>query len=343
MHSSNQARKNPLPFTDPSGIPIGQTQSGILHSFRRGGAIYQETSIHELKEETFSTLRIYIIIPAHNEGRLLEEALQSLVNQSRLPEKLVLVNDHSTDNTGSIMNDFADRYEWIGMIDRKSSADHLPGSKVIEAFNEGLASVDEDFDIICKFDADIVFPRNYLERISDEFESDSSIGIAGGIPYIEVNGEWKFENIASRDHVRGPVKAYRKACFEAIGGLRSAVGWDTLDVLLAEYHGWQVRTLKDLHVKHLKPTGKSYRKSTKLLQGQALYRMRYGLLLSFIALTKSSFQRKQLSFLHNGLYGYLKARSEKQEFLVNKEEGQFIRSLRWKNIRLKLNPFRKKN
>ncbi|KKL76326.1 hypothetical protein LCGC14_2045980, partial [marine sediment metagenome] len=45
--------------------------------------------------------------------------------------------------------------------------------------------------------------------------------------------------------------------------------------------------------------------------------------------------RKLLAFKDN-LYGFLKARKAGLPFLINEEEGKFVRKLRWKNIKQKL-------
>ena len=263
-------------------------------------------------------------------------ALNSIVEQSRIPDKLVLVNDHSTDNTLSIMKEYAGRYEWISVIDRESSEDHLPGSKVIEAFYEGFSTLDDEYDIICKFDADIILPQNYFEEIIKLFKEDSSLGITGGILYITKNDEWVYEPIASKEHVRGPIKAYRKACFKDIGGLRKSVGWDTLDVLLAHYNDWNVMTDHELQVKHLKPTGTTYTRKARFLQGMALYKMRYGIVLAVIALLKGAGKRKNMMYFIHGFSGFLKALFIKEPFLVSKNEGEFIRRFRWTAIKSKI-------
>ena len=74
--------------------------------------------------------------------------------------------------------------------------------------------------------------------------------------------------------MRGPIKAYRAECFNDINALKSSIGWDTVDVLLAQKKGWLVYTDKDLIVKHLKPTGQKYSLNSKMLQGESLYKMR---------------------------------------------------------------------
>lgn len=279
---------------------------------------------------------IYIVIPAHNEEDSIESTLESIVNQSFLPKKVVVVNDNSTDQTSEIISRYVDKYSWISLLNIESSSEHIPGSKVVQAFNKGKATLDEDYDIICKFDADLIFPEHYLETIIELFQSDPTIGIAGGLPFINVKNEWVFENIAKKDHVRGPIKAYRKACYKAIGGLRSSIGWDSVDVLLAQYFGWKVMTDKELHVKHLKPTGMTYHSSAKYLQGEALYKMRFGVILTIIASLKSALKRQRVSSFFNSIRGYNKAKRERKEFLVNDEQGRFIRKLRWKNIRQRL-------
>ncbi|WP_055447820.1 glycosyltransferase [Lacinutrix mariniflava] len=278
-------------------------------------------------------MKIYIVIPAHNEEDCIALMLESLTNQTLLPKKVVVVNDNSTDTTQNIINSFSTKNNWIESITIQSSIEHIPGSKVINAFYKGLETLDSDYDIICKFDADIILPKNYLESIVSIFQSDKKIGIAGGLAYIEKNGEWIYETVSSKNHVRGPFKAYRKECFKAIGGLKQSIGWDTVDILLAQYYGWSVKTNQTLHVKHLKPTGKSYSKKSALLQGEAFYKMRYGFLISVIAALKKSINNQDFSILANDLKGYSKARRKKKAFIVSEAEGQFIRKIRWKGIK----------
>ena len=56
-------------------------------------------------------------------------------------------------------------------------------------------------------------------------------------------------------HVRGATKIYRRAAWEAIGGLLPSPGWDTLDELKANMLGWKSYSFKELPVCQLKPTG----------------------------------------------------------------------------------------
>ncbi|MBU2949524.1 glycosyltransferase family 2 protein [Tamlana agarivorans] len=281
-------------------------------------------------------MNFYIIIPAHNEETSIGLTLESLVNQTLLPKRVVVVNDNSTDKTQSIVNAFAEKHPFISLVNSKSSNKHLPGSKIINAFYKGFETLDESYDVICKFDADLIFPKQYLEQLASHFKANPKLGMAAGFCYIEKNKDWVLENLTNKDHIRGALKAYKKACFEEIGQLKPSMGWDTVDELLAKYYGWDILTDESLHVKHLKPTGISYNNSSKYLQGEAMYKMRYGFLITLISAGKLAFKKKSLTLFKDYLAGYFKAKKHQIGFLVSEEEGQFIRNLRWKGMRSKL-------
>ena len=280
-------------------------------------------------------MKVSIIIPVYNEQGFIKKSIQSIINQTTKPQKVIYVNDSSTDETRNIIKEFSDKHEWIDLIDHESKQEHAPGSKVVEAFNFGLKNLNSSYDIICKFDADIILPKNYLERVINIFSKNNNVGIAGGNLYIFKRGKWLYEKIAAKSHVRGPIKAYRHKCFKEINGLKSSIGWDTVDVLLAQKKGWKIYTDKSLVVKHLKPTGHKYSIKSKILQGQSLYIMRFGAVLSILSLLKSSINNCTPSKLLFGSIGYLNALFKQKPFIVTKEEGYFIRKFRWNVIRKK--------
>ena len=281
-------------------------------------------------------MKYYVVIPAHNEEKFIELTLNSLINQSVLPSKIVVVNDNSTDHTQNIVNDFISKNKTISIINKSSEAIHLPGSKVILAFHDGLKSLDHDYDFIVKADADLIFPENYFEAIINIFQSDNQIGMAGGFAYIQKNNQWVLENLTDKDHIRGAFKAYRKKCFQDIGGLKPAMGWDTLDELLSKFYGWKVTTDHNLKVKHLKPTGANYNKTARFKQGEAFYTLGYGLWITAIASAKLSVRKQKPLLFFDYLQGFLQAKSSKKQMLVNREQAKFIRKYRWKKMLQKL-------
>ena len=280
-------------------------------------------------------MRFYIVIPAHNEADFIGRTLHSLINQSLRPAKIVVVDDHSSDATASIVTDLSKQYPWISLVSNSSTEAHLPGEKIITAFYKGFESLDSKYDVVCKFDADVIFPQNYLETLAQHYTNNPKLGMVAGHCYIEKQGHWVFENIASKNHVRGPIKSYRKKCFEQIGGLKISIGWDTIDELLGIYRGWEFETDATLHVKHLKPTGANYNKSAKYLQGTALYKMRYGFILAFLSALKLAYKKRRITLFWNYISGYIKAYNQNEAFLIDKDQGAFVRAYRWKNIRRK--------
>ncbi|GAA4805610.1 glycosyltransferase family 2 protein [Litoribaculum gwangyangense] len=277
-------------------------------------------------------MKFYIIIPAHNEKDFIALTIDSLINQTLLPKQLVVVNDNSTDNTQEIVEAYAVKHSWISLVNSKSSNEHLPGSKIINAFYKSFDNLDDDYDVICKFDADLIFPENYLEKLALHFKNHENLGMVSGFCYIEKNGDWILENLTRKDHIRGALKAYKKDCFLEIGKLKPSMGWDTVDELLAKYYGWEILTDESLKVKHLKPTGISYNKGSKYLQGEAMYKMRYGFVITFISALKLAYKKQSFSLFKDYISGYFKAKKRKIDFLVSEEEGKFIRDLRWKGM-----------
>jgi glycosyltransferase involved in cell wall biosynthesis len=281
-------------------------------------------------------MKYYVVIPAHNEEAFMALTLQSLVEQTVLPAKAVIVNDNSTDKTTDIVLAFAEKHPWISLVNKTSDAIHLPGSKVIQAFQKGLETLDDHYDIMVKIDADLIFPSNYFETIIRHFQSDERVGMVGGFCYIEKNGEWILENLTDKDHIRGALKAYRKETFQQIGGLKPAMGWDTVDELLCKFYQWKVVTDETLKVKHLKPTGASYNKMARYKQGEAFYTLGYGFFITSIASLKLAMRKGKPLLFIDYIKGFWKAKSTNKPLLVTKEQAQFIRNYRWKKMKEKL-------
>lgn len=283
-------------------------------------------------------MRILIIIPAHNEEIFIEKCINSLLEQHRLPAQIVIVNDNSTDKTEEIIDNYSRKHPIITKVNTTSSKEHLPGSKVVQAFENGLATVNlEDFDLICKYDADLIFPKDYLETISKSFEN-AKVGMASGYiyEYQESSDSWELNHPMNKEHIRGALKAYSVLCFTKIGGLKNSIGWDTVDELLALYYGFEVKTIDHLHVKHLRPTGNLYNKKARKMQGEAMYKMRYGFTLTFLSSLKMALAQKKFTTLTNNLAGYFECKRKKVPYMISDPEGTFIRQYRYNGIFKKL-------
>jgi glycosyltransferase involved in cell wall biosynthesis len=285
-------------------------------------------------------MKFLIIIPAHNEEENILPCLESLKNQTFQDFKCVIVNDGSTDKTQEIVEDFIKSVTLSGVealsfkvLNLKRSK-HQPGAKVVRTFDKGLETENlENFDVVCKFDADIIFPENYLEKVNEVYEKNPKAGMVSGLVYIEKNGEWVFENLSSKNHVRGPIKSYRKELFLKMKGLRAVLGWDNIDVMLCKMHGFETVTIKELWVKHLRPTAYKYKSQKAQKLGEYFYNIGLNFPLAAISSAKSSLKNKSVSEFFITMKSFLK---QKNPRVLSQEEIAFIRNLRWKEIKRKL-------
>ena len=288
-------------------------------------------------------MKFLLIIPTHNEEKNILFTLKSLAEQTFQDFLCVIVNDGSTDKTREIVEEFIQSNSKF-KIQNLAVSKHEPGAKVVRTFNKGLESVDlNDFEIICKFDADIIFPPNYLKRINEIYKDDPKAGMVSGLVKIKKSifekklafdfkdekKQWKFENLSSRNHVRGPIKSYRKECFMDMNGLRPVLGWDNIDVMLAKKNGWEIITIKDLWVKHLRPTAFQYKNQKAEKLGEYFYNIGLNLPLAIISSGKSSVKNQSFSEFFATMKSFLKQKGERK---LSNEEIQFIRKLRWSEM-----------
>ena len=196
-----------------------------------------------------------IITPVRDEEQYIESTIASLRCQTVKPRQWVVVDDGSTDRTGTILDRHAAECPWMHVVHRPNRGFRKAGGGVIEAFYAGCRELrHNDWQFIVKLDGDLTLPENYFEKCFEHFANDPKLGLGGGDLYHEIDGREKLE-ANPKFHVRGATKIYRRACWEAIGGLCQAPGWDTIDEVKANMLGWRSRSFSDLHVLHHRFTG----------------------------------------------------------------------------------------
>ena len=196
-----------------------------------------------------------IITPARDEEQYVAATIESVSKQTIRPVEWVIVDDGSTDRTGSIIDQYENQYPWIHVIHRPNRGFRKPGGGVVEAFYDGYHALrHDDWEFIVKLDGDLTFAPDYFEQCFQQFHQEPRLGIGGGEIYHNVGGKLKLE-VNPRFHVRGATKIYKRDCWEAIGGLWSAPGWDTVDEVKAIMLGWKTYSFRDLRVLHHRLTG----------------------------------------------------------------------------------------
>ena len=200
-----------------------------------------------------------VISPVRNEADYLGFTIASLQNQTVRPAIWVIVNDGSSDETSQIAKAAAQQFDWIHVVDREDRGYRKPGGGVVDAFYDGYAHIaTTEWQYVVKLDGDLTLAENYFEQCLGRFQKDAKLGIGGGTVCKKVNGELLPEStIAPTFHVRGATKIYRRPCWEQIGGLIRAPGWDTVDEVKANMLGWVTYSFPEIKVHHHRPAGQA--------------------------------------------------------------------------------------
>lgn len=205
------------------------------------------------------TLTYVLVTPARNEAAFLEQTIESVVNQTYLPARWVIVSDGSTDGTDEIVEKYAARYPWIKLV-RMSERKERDFAGKVGAFNAGYEQVREiDFQIIGNLDADITFEPEYFGFLLGKFAANSRLGVAG-TPFREESRQYDYR-FSSIEHVSGACQLFRRACFEEIGGYTpiKTGGIDLVAVITARMRGWETRSYPEKVCLHHRKVGTAKR------------------------------------------------------------------------------------
>ncbi|MBN2106728.1 MAG: glycosyltransferase [Deltaproteobacteria bacterium] len=192
-----------------------------------------------------------LITPAKNEEAHIEKTIVSVLAQTALPLRWVIVSDGSADRTDAIVKKYSTEYPFIKLLRREVEGERNFSSKAF-AFNAGYEEVKIlAFDFIGNLDADISFQRDYFEILINEFSKNKRLGLAGGKIFELINGTFVGQHI-SDDSVAGAVQLFRKECFEKIGGYLPLAGGciDAVTEIKARQLGFLVQTFPEVKVLH---------------------------------------------------------------------------------------------
>src|SRR5207249_12210503 len=110
--------------------------------------------------------------PALNADAYIDQTLRSVVNQTVIPERWIIVDDASTDSTAQLVENYVRSYPWIELVRRTQRAKRSFSRKV-DAFNAGLQRLgSREFEVIGNLDADLSFDPEYLEFLMNKFVED---------------------------------------------------------------------------------------------------------------------------------------------------------------------------
>lgn len=278
-----------------------------------------------------------LITPACNEEKFIEYTLKSVVKQTVLPVKWVIVNDGSTDATASIVEGYANKYDWIELVNLPKKKGRNFAAKV-HAFNAGRERLKGlDYAVIGNLDSDVTLDEDHFEFLMGKFREDPSLGVAGTI-FIEGDGYSSgIDSFEGQNYVSGQCQMFRRECFDEIGGYFPSKngGIDWIAVMTARMIGWKTRSFREKSFFHHRLLGTAdrgvvgssyaYGRKDYYLGGHPLW----GLFRSAYRLTK-----KPYVFAGVALFlGYAGAYIKHEQRPVSKELMEFHRKEQMRRLK----------
>lgn len=201
-------------------------------------------------------MKYLLVTSARNEAKFIEGTIRSVVSQTLVPERWVIVDDGSTDDTALIVEKYLRKYPWIELLRRPNRPDRSFTGKAL-AVNSALEHVASlRFDVVGNLDADVSFEPDYMAFLIGKFALDSDLGVAG-TPFTEIGYDSSKDSFEGGNYVAGPCQLFRWSCFRDIGGYVQSHcgGVDWIAVMQARMRGWKVRSFPERRFHHHRPMG----------------------------------------------------------------------------------------
>ncbi len=218
--------------------------------------IYKDKTLENLAYEPF----VSIVIPAHNEEKVIEDTVKNILNLNYSKFELLVVDDRSEDSTAQVLSGISAKYPNVNYFIRNQNA--FPGKSAV--LNEVLPVIKGE--IICVFDADARVEPDFLTKILPYLD-EPEIGAVQARKIITnrntnlltrcQDNEYMLDSQfqTNRDSIRGAVELrgngqlVKREAIVDVGGWNNYSITDDLD-LSTRLHlkGWDVRFAEDVCV-----------------------------------------------------------------------------------------------
>lgn len=218
-----------------------------------------------------------LVTPAKDEEENLPTVIQSVINQQRIPDLWVIVDDGSSDSTADIANEFSTEYEWIQTVEinrnKNEYNSELGYAKVVSngiQYIYDIVEIPNEIELIGLLDADIILEGNYFSNLIKICEEDSDIGIISGLLHTD----------KSRDTPdgmpRGAGRIYRKEALGEIGGYPITPAPDTVTNVKIKLNDWKLVKTQEAEGHQIRPPRSAISKwKGHFDKGQSMYYLNY--------------------------------------------------------------------
>lgn len=145
--------------------------------------------------------KVSVLIPAYNAEKYIDEAIQSIVDQTFIDWELIVINDGSKDETLDKLR------EWERKDSRIIVLNNEVNLKLCKTLNRGILECKGGY--IARMDADDISIKDRLEKQVNFLDQNKEVGIVGGGMYV-CDENMNIKNIRS---YRGGDKEIRKILF----------------------------------------------------------------------------------------------------------------------------------
>lgn len=166
--------------------------------------------------------KVSVVITAHNYGKYIGKAIDSVLNQSFRDFELIIVNDNSSDSTGLILESYDDQ---------RISTLNVTHGNLSKTCNSGIAASSGDY--IIRLDADDWFDPHALLVLSTVLDQNRDIDMvfpdyyvtgADGVLLHEVKKIKLSDDVELMDRPALAAGAmYRRHCYDDLGGYREDI------------------------------------------------------------------------------------------------------------------------
>lgn len=196
-----------------------------------------------------------LMTAARNEADYIEGTIRSVLRQTHKPVRWVIVSDGSTDETDSIVQNYAKNNHFVVLERREEPLSGVDFGRKVRCLRHALSLLgDVSYSYIGNLDADVTFGAEYFETLLKVFQKNPKLGIAGGRLFEPRNGRFLPRYLSEDRYVPGAVQFFRRECFQQVGGYIPSRwgGEDTIAVVAARMKGWKTASIDCLKVFHHK-------------------------------------------------------------------------------------------
>jgi glycosyltransferase involved in cell wall biosynthesis len=192
----------------------------------------------------------FIILTCRNSEKNIEDALNSLKNQTLAPEYAIVIDDGSKDKTPEILEKIKSNWDRLYVIKNPDLGYNI--GRVVINWNKALKFAEElkltktDYHMITTDDT--IYEQQYAEKMIKMLDKDPKIAIASGNydenHYITPHGAGRFvrNSFFEKHHHYYPEK----------------MGYESLVLHSANRHGYTYRVFNDARFRHTRELGKEH-------------------------------------------------------------------------------------